>query len=404
MRGITVSFRNLFTLTGMLAFAAFTATAGAESITGRVMGGGAPLTGVKVTLIRLNLSATTAADGLFDLKLPNTGLIPMTPRVDSRSRDLEAVGFHSGDREGLRGGRDLLGKSMEGALAFNRMITVDGRAQGPVTADASAHTSARALLRSAAAPDTVSFSKTGWFTEKTDVGVAAAKAMGDVAMERNIVGVGNTINDKYDRQVVDAYKNNGMDSSLAMVIKAMIMIESSGNATAISMYDTQLPCGTHSYGLIQVTPGCVKGYATLPAGTKVTATISGGLNTQPAVLTYMDPADKVSGNTTVQENGIIINLVTNPTNPFWPTSAFNPAYCINHGAMVVAGELTRVKKNSAGCTQAQYVALALGSYNQGFDGGNTSCLNINQNALSYSNSVLNKYRDYCKSAGQTAIY
>ncbi|GEM_PF-3850718 len=398
MRGMVVSFRNLFIISGLLALAE---TAGAQSITGRVVGPGPiQLSGVRVTLPRLGLTATTGGDGSFELKLPNTGLIPM---IHSGSSQVAL----SGSAGEISRGRDLLGKSTQGSLAYNRVLFVrgiDGRAQVPATADASAHVSASALLRSGAAvPDTMSFSKTGWFPKKSEMASVNAQNMGDIPLNRDIVAVGNTINDKYDQQIVDAYKNQGIDSSLAMVVKAMIQIESSGNANAISMWDTQLPCGTHSYGLIQVTPGCEKGYATLPGGTKVTATVSGGLNGNAAVIAWNDPADKTAGNTVVQEAGIIINLVTNPANTFWPTSAFNPAYSIDNGANALKNVMNEMKGRFNGCSASNYVQMGLAGYNQG-SSTVSGCTSFSANGNNYQQAVLTQYRKYCTSAGITAIY
>ncbi|MDB5051410.1 MAG: peptidoglycan-binding lysin protein [Fibrobacteres bacterium] len=371
--------------------------AGADTVTGRVVGpGSTPLAGVRVALPKLNVSDTTGADGLFELKVPGTGLLAeqgaQTPRLT----------FGAEGMEGNLSGRDLLGKSTARSAAFNRVIVTNGSMR--TRAGNGSFSQAMALSKAAADGDTLSLSKTGWFAKKMPMPSMAAQNMGDVLMLRNIVGVGSANYDKYDQFIVESYPKYGLDSSMAMVIKAMIVIESSFNAQAISMYDTQLPCGTHSYGLIQVTPGCEKGYATLPAGTKVTATISGGLNTVPATLTYADPADKTSGNTIVQENGIIIDLVTNPANPLWGTSAFNPSYSIANGAKALANVLVKVKVASAGCTQSEYVALALGSYNQGLDQNNKACISSNANGKAYASKVLDQYRNFCKSAGVTPVY
>jgi hypothetical protein len=386
LRGMIVSFGNVIAFSGFLAMAD---AVDAQSVTGRVVGtGAAPLTGVRVSLSRLNLTVTTGADGMFELKLPNTAILPgqssRAPRLTLRENGIE-----------FPGGRDVLGKAMERPTAHNRVMVLETRDRV-----------ARALARTSAfaADDTITFSKTGWFTEKNGVPAGAAKNMGDVDLERDVASVGNIITDKFDRALVDSQKKYGFDTSMAMVLKAMLVIESSNNPNAISMYDVTLPCGTHSYGIIQATPGCIKGYATLPAGTKVTATISGGLNQVPATLTYADPADKAAGNTVVQENGIIINLVSNAANPLWPTSAFNPAYSIDHGAKVVSETLAQAKKNSAGCTESQYVALALSYYNQGFDGNNRNCVPSNANGAKYATNGLAQYRAYCKTAGVLAVY
>lgn len=374
----------------------------ADTMKGRVVGTGSqPLAGAKVAFVRLGLLATTAADGTFEMTVPGTGLIlkngTRVPGLTlAAEKDLE-----------LAGARDVLGKSAAGSTAYNRVLVLDGRGamarHGALETlgEGNATSPAIALSKSAAAGDSLVFNKVGWFQKKLPLPLAS-QDMGDILLDRNIVGVGNVSTDKYDQQIMDAYKKQGIDSSLAMVVKAMIDIESSGNPQAISRYDTELPCGTHSYGLIQVTPGCEKGYATLSAGTKVTATISGGLNTQPAVLAWNDPADKASGNTIVQEAGIIINLITNPSNPLWPTSAYNPAYAIDHGTKALKDVMAEMKA-FAGCTNGNYVAMALAGYNQG-SGTVKGCTTYSTNGQAYSDKVLAKYREYCKSAGVTAIY
>ncbi|MDB5104965.1 MAG: peptidoglycan-binding lysin protein [Fibrobacteres bacterium] len=379
------------------------ADASAESITGRVVGAGStPLSGARVTLIKLGITATTGTDGRFELKLPGTGLVPWNTLANPGLADRgTGTGF---------AGRDALGKSASGSSAPHRILFPNGRASAAsatstVPADASAHAPDRAAFKAAAfaAPDTISLSKAGWFAKKSELASAEAKDMGDLSLERDLVGVGNIIYDKYDRQIVDAYMKQGLDSSLAMVVKAMIVIESSFKANAISMWDVQLPCGTHSYGLIQVTPGCERGYATLPAGTPVTATVSGGLNGNPAVLAWNDPADQASGNTIVQEAGIIIDLVTNPANPLWATSAFNPEYSIDNGAKALRNVMEEMKRKFNGCTAANYVQMGLAGYNQG-SSTVSGCTSFSANGNTYQTNVLNQYRNFCKSAGVAPVY
>jgi hypothetical protein len=226
--------------------------------------------------------------------------------------------------------------------------------------------------------------------------------VGDVTIERDPVMVGDVAKDKFDQYILDGVKNHQLDASLAMILKAMIVIESSFNVQAISMWDAQLPCGTHSYGLIQVTPGCERGYATI-YGVQPTASISGGLNGNPAKLTWFNAADQASGNTIVQEAGILIDLVTNAANPLWATSAFNPAYSIDHGAKAVADVMGEMKRSHGGCTEANYVAMTLAGYNQG-SSTVSGCTSYSPNGTTYANNVLNQYRTFCKSAGITPVY
>jgi hypothetical protein len=379
---------------GLLALAA-----GADTITGRVVGANSvPLAGVRVTLPKITgATDTTGADGRFELKVPNAA-------ITYRGGSAPHLTLSGGPESEITESRDVLGKYAAHAAAYNRIVFENPRAHSANESRLDLDGKDAALLAKLAADgDTLYMAKTGWFTKKTPMPSLAGKDMGDVQLSRDVVGVGVANYDKYDQEIVDAYAKNGLDSNLAMVVKAMIPIESSFNAQAISMYDTQLPCGTHSYGLIQVTPGCERGYATLPAGTKVTATISGGLNANPAVLTWLDPADKAAGNTIVQEAGIIINLVTNPANPVWPTSAFNPAYAIDHGAKALMDVRAEMKRKFAGCTEANYVAMALAGYNQG-SSTVSGCTSFNANGNTYQQNVLKQYQTFCKGAGMTPIY
>jgi hypothetical protein len=262
---------------------------------------------------------------------------------------------------------------------------------------------APALRKYAAADDSLVFGSKGYFTQKKGLASLTTQDLGDITMTRDPLMVNNIVQDKFDPQLLDALRNQQLDESFGLVLKAMIVIESSFNVQAISMWDVQLPCGTHSYGLIQVTPGCERGYATLPGGTPVTATVSGGLNGNKAVLTWNNPADKESGNTIVQEAGIIIDLVTNPNNPLWATSAFNPAYSIDHGAKAFKNVMGDMKGKYGGCSAAQYVTMTLAGYNQGAStvGG---CTSFSAGGVTYSTNVLNQYRKFCTSAGVTALY
>jgi hypothetical protein len=386
--------------------AAVLGMAGADTISGRIVGPGAtPLANARVILTRLNFSDTTGADGRFEIKMPSSAVAPeagsrapgLSLRGDRIEFDLpqrqsvslalfglggrrEAVLFRgelpggpqslslADARAGLAPGLHILALTSGHATRFLRVFADAGvLRESPAAADGDGQgPAASALAKAAAGPDTIQIIKTGWFTKKTAVATLATQDMGDLSLVRDYVSVGNVPQDKYDQQLIDAVSNNHLDTTLGLILKAMIVIESSFNAQAISMYDTQLPCGTHSYGLIQVTPGCERGYATLPAGTAVTATISGGLNGNAAVLAWNDPADKASGNTIVKENNIIIDLVTNPANPFWPTSAFNPAYSIDNGGKALYNVMDEMKRKFTNCTAGNYVSMALAGYNQGY--------------------------------------
>lgn len=416
---------------------------GAQSLTGRVVDGKAvPVSGAKVALSLAKINVTTGADGSFELKAGSAILI-------RDGRDGQAGQGQGGEATG--GGTPLAAISIHGdrvhldvtspqslaivlyALDGKRTATLadrffaDGAYDFPLPPAASGRNPGLRILRihsglgdvsaitpslstalpkgsaSAAAADTLSITKLGYYTAKITLESLLSRNLGDLVLQQDVLFSRNANYDVYDQIVLEASGKHNLDTSGAMVVKAMMVIESSFNAKAISMYDTQLPCGTHSYGLIQVTPGCERGYATLPAGTKVTATISGGLNGNAAVLAYADPADKASGNTIVMENNIIIDLVTDPASPFWAMSAFNPAYSIDNGAKALADVRSEMKSRFQGCTEANYMAMALAGYNQG-SGTVSGCASYSANGTNYANSVLAQYRSFCKLAGLTAVY
>lgn len=370
--------------------------AAADTLVGRVMGAGSsPLAGVRVALPKLNLVDTTGADGRFELKLPASGLFSENENGMPSGFATDAVETETAAL------RDLSGRSVSHPSARDIVLFADPEMRR--TGRRQSFSETMVLAKAAADGDTLVLSKTGWFVLKKPMPATGAGDMGDLAMIRNIAGVGVANYDKYDQHIVAAYPRYGLDSSMAMVIKAMIVIESSFNAKAISMWDTQLPCGTHSYGLIQVTPGCERGYATLPGTTAVTAAISGGLNGNPAVLTYPDPADKASGNTIVKENGIVIDLVTDESSPLWAMSAFNPAYSIDNGAKAIAGVLGEMKSRFGNCSTANYVSMALAGYNQG-SSTVSGCTSYSANGTAYQDKVLKQYRTFCKAAGVAPVY
>ena len=105
----------------------------------------------------------------------------------------------------------------------------------------------------------------------------------------------------------------------------------------------------------------------------------------------------------MKENNIIINLVSNAANPLWPNSAFNPSYSIDNGAKALADVKAEMKKKFAGCSEANYVTMALAGYNQG-SGTVSGCTSFSGGGVTYSTNVLNQYRSFCKSAGITAVY
>jgi hypothetical protein len=422
------------------------AASGQTTISGRAVGATAsPLSGVQVTLIKQHILDTTQADGLFSLQIPSSVLfrenqarIPAISirnnRIDMQlsqpqdiaicifdmngrkvttilDRNLAAgkYSFTANDRiSGIAAGLYIMGFSVGSAFSSVKVLIANGTMNVAINDGFSP--GAAVLLKQAAsfaAADTLSLIKTGYVTRKVAIQTLTTQNVGDVIIQAvsatDPIAVHNTTQDQYDQIIIQSVASHGLDSSIAMIIKAMIVIESGFNAQAISHYDTQLPCGSHSYGLLQVTPACETGFATLPSGTAVTATISGGLNGNPAVLTYANQADKTNGNTIVKEGNIVIDLVSNSSNPLWSTSAFNPAYEIDFGVKAIASVMSEMKSRFTNCTKANYVSMSLAGYNQG-SGTVTGCTTYSANGQAYVNNVLSQYRTFCSQAGITPVY
>jgi hypothetical protein len=414
----------------------------AETITGRaVNSASSPLTGVKVALTQMKVSDTTGADGLFSLQIASSVLSSemhaIVPSFSIKNNQIEFVLsdaknvvialFDASGRKtaaaldrtltkgnysfplsnlgsGLASGLYVLGVSIEGTVAYARVVVANGKTMSATRMDfmnGPMEMAKHSVVL--ASPDTIALSKPGYFITRKQLLSLATQNIGDIILNQDKIAVNNAGQDLYDQFIVEAIAANGLDSSIAMILKSMIVIESGFNVRAISMYDQTLPCGTHSYGLIQVTPGCFPQYAAAPAGTPVTATISGGLNGVRPVLTYINKADSIAGNTILNESGHLINLVTNPANPLYAGSAFNPAYNLNYGAKALAGFIADVKSRFKTCTDVQYVKMGLGAYNRG-GGAVTGCGAYSADAANYVNSLLARYKTFCNSAGIPIVY
>jgi soluble lytic murein transglycosylase-like protein len=375
-------FRKLIARIGIACLASMPTFIHGQTLSGKTIDEAAkPLAGVRVALAQSKLSDTTGTDGLFEIKFVTALKLALK---QERYSDISSKLFSAS-------GRQLVPGATPDIQTWRKPAQIGNTPSFP------------SLAKSAAIADTLALSKAGYFTKKITVESSITQSLNDITLVLNKIYTKNLIYDKYDQFIVASAEKYKLDPSVAMVLKAMIVIESSFNANAISMYDTQLPCGTHSYGLIQVTPGCERGYATLPAGTPVTATISGGLNGVTPVLTYTDPADKTKGNTIVKENNIIIDLVTDQTSPLWSTSAFNPAYSIDNGAKALASVLGEMKGNFTNCSEANYVSMALAGYNQG-SSTVSGCSAFSPNGQNYATNVIAQYRKFCTSAGISAVF
>jgi hypothetical protein len=429
----------------MCALGCVFAASGQTVVSGRAVSAAAsPLSGVVVSLIKQQVIDTTKADGLFSLQIASSvsreviqaGKPSISIRNNRIGLDLlraqniaififDAKGgkvatildrklaagqyeFATNDRIGaIASGLYIIGISVDNVFSSMRAMIVNGRIN--VAVDDGFPSGASVLLKQAASlasADTLSLAKTGYVTKKVAIQTLTTQNVGDVIVAAvgavDPIAVHNANEDQYDAIIIQSVASHGLDSSVAMIIKAQIVIESGFNAQAISMYDTQLPCGSHSYGLLQVTPACETGFATLPSSTAVTATITGGLNGNPAVLTYANPADKTDGNTIVKEGNIVIDLVSNSSNPLWATSAFNPAYEIDFGVKSLASVISEMKSKYPGCTAANYVSMGLAGYNQG-SSAVTGCTSYG-GGQGYVTSLLSQYHTFCTQAGVTPVY
>ncbi len=431
--------RNVFPMIYMVCFSALTLPAYAQTITGRIVDiSKNPMAGVRTILSQSQLMDTTGADGIFELKFAtairnSTGTASPNFKIQANNLRLDlptpqsialsiistngkqvamlpkqylqagshSIPLHSLTRN-LESGFYLLRLYAQHNASFLKIIVSEGR----ITSTSFHSLSAENTVFSEAAPaatDTLALTKPGYFPKKVVLTALNSQNLGDYVITLDPIYTRTSIYDQYDQILVESNAKYMTEPANAMVLKAMIVIESNFNSKAISMWDTQLPCGTHSYGLIQVTPGCIGGYASLPGGTAVTATISGGLNGNAAVLTYMNPDDKTLGNTVVRENNIVIDLVSNPSNPLWPTSAFNPAYCLDFGAKTLGNVLAEMKASFRGCSQANYMSMALAGYNQGSNVV-SSCTSYGAAGSTYATNVINRYRQFCTAGGITPIY
>jgi soluble lytic murein transglycosylase-like protein len=99
----------------------------------------------------------------------------------------------------------------------------------------------------------------------------------------------------------------------------------------------------------------------------------------------------------------LINIVTNPANPLYAGSAFNPAYNLNYGAKALAGFIADVKSRFKTCTQVEYVKMGLAAYNRG-GGAVTGCGAYSADANTYVTNLLARYKTFCNSAGIPIVY
>jgi hypothetical protein len=140
-----------------------------------------------------------------------------------------------------------------------------------------------------------------------------------------------------------------------MMIKSVIMQESYFDIFAVS---SDIPCGvpdgwtdqeSKSFGLMQLTPACI---------------------------------DRDSGRP---------NLTKDMNSSDWATSWFNSEYNINQGVKSLADNLLLMKSKFSGCSDGQYMLMALGAYNSG-EGAIHGCSSWNDRADRYITNVSENHK------------
>jgi hypothetical protein len=173
--------------------------------------------------------------------------------------------------------------------------------------------------------------------------------------------------DAYDCEILAAAAKYGEPDP--MIFKAIIYVESRFDNKAVACSND--PCGVPSgwtaaesgcYGLMQYVLACV----TPPSG--------------EGFLSNGHP-----------------DLDTDPTQPTWASSIFNPAINVDLGVAGVANNRKQVQQQFPGCTVDQYTLMAVGNYNS--YGSTTSCTQYN---TAYDDLVLMAYQQYASAAGYAA--
>jgi hypothetical protein len=167
------------------------------------------------------------------------------------------------------------------------------------------------------------------------------------------ISLDDPVYDQFDSYIINA--SNRYKIPDPMMVKSMILQESNFDTFAVS---PDIPCDlpdgwtdqeSRSFGLMQVTPACV------------------------------------------DDDGNRPNLTTDRNSPNWATSWFNPEYNINRGVESLSENLSLVMSNFPGCSNEQYMLMALGAYNSGqraIDG----CGEWNDRANEYITNVTTHHR------------
>ncbi len=173
------------------------------------------------------------------------------------------------------------------------------------------------------------------------------------ASKSDLISTGEPVYDQFDSYIINASDRYAITDKL--LVKSLIMQESSFNPFLISL---DSPCGvpngwteqeSKSFGLTQVTPACGEAGGSRP------------------------------------------NLTTDANSPNWVTSLFNPEFNINQGVKELSYNLFLMKSKFSGCSNEQYMLMALGAYNSGED-AIEGCDSWNDRADNYITNVTERYR------------
>jgi hypothetical protein len=167
------------------------------------------------------------------------------------------------------------------------------------------------------------------------------------------ITIGDPVYDQFDSYIINATNHFGITDK--MMIKSMIRQESHFDMFAVS---SDIPCGvpsgwteqeSRSFGLMQLTPACA------------------------------------------QSDGDKPNLTRDKNSPNWVGSWFNPEYNINQGVKSLSDNLFLMKNKFLGCSNEQYMLMALGAYNSG-EGATEGCGLWNDRADMYITNVTGHHR------------
>jgi Transglycosylase SLT domain len=167
------------------------------------------------------------------------------------------------------------------------------------------------------------------------------------------ISIGDPVYDQFDSYIINTANHYGITDK--MMIKSMIMQESYFDMFAVS---SDIPCGvpdgwtdqeSRSFGLMQLTPACIAADGSRP------------------------------------------NLTTDKNFSNWVTSWFNPEYNINQGVKSLSDSLLLTKSKFSGCSNEQYMLMALGAYNSGEEAIH-GCGSWNERAGLYITNVTENHR------------